>query len=560
MNKADAYPVDIHGIKKGFGTRRHYCPNNTNYQFYSKRIAGEMARHYANNENVIAFQIDNEFGGRCFCDSCKRAFQKWLEDKYKSIDELNKRWGTVFWSQEYDSFDEVIIPSYPANDGFPASPYNHNPSLVLDYYRFCSDSIVKYQKMQIDEIRKYTDKSVTHNLMGHAGELDYFNLGKDLDFISWDCYPCDMWSSHHYLDTAMAHDLMRGVKSKNFWVMEQQSGPCGWQHFGRTPEPEQIRLWTYQSIAHGADAIVYFRWRACLFGIEQYWYGILDHDGVPRRRYNEIKQIGGELKKYADLLEGSENINDILIVKSYDNLWSHTAQKHNWQFDYTGYLMSWYFGFARNNIGIDVSSKDTDFTKYKIVCLPAFNLVNENFASKCKSYVKNGGTIILTFRSCIKNDDNCMTEQTLPAYFRDIAGITVEEFDSLRDGITNGIDGICSGKAKMWCDIISTQKATVLCKYTNRFYKNTPAVTVNNYGKGKVYYVACDLDDNAMESLCSYITDKENITRTINERVDGVEAIKRVKNGKKYTVLLNHTNEKRCVDGITLSPYGVEII
>lgn len=535
MNKINAYPVDIHGIQKGFGTRRHYCPNNSEYQFYSKRIVCEMVKHYKDNKNVIAWQIDNEFGGRCFCDNCKKEFQEWLKNKYKNIDNLNSAWGTVFWSQEYDNFNDVIIPSYPANEGFPASPYNHNPSLVLDYYRFCSDSIVKYQKMQIDEIKKYTDQPVTHNLMGHCGELDYFDLGKDLDFVSWDCYPCDMWSSHHYLDVSMAHDLMRGIKNKNFWVMEQQSGPCGWQHFGKTPEPNQIRLWTYQSIAHGADAILYFRWRACSFGIEQYWYGVLDHDGIPRRRYKEIQKIGKELKEYGDLLEGSQNINDIAIIKSYDNLWSHTAQKHNWQFDYTNYLMSWYFGFAKNNVGIDVTSNNADFSKYKIVCLPAFNLVSKEFADKCKFYVENGGTIILTFRSGIKNEDNSMTEQILPGYFRELAGVTVEEFDSLRDGITNEIKGkFGHGKAKIWCDVVSTDTAELISEYADRFYKNTPAITVNHYGKGKVYYIACDLDDDAMYRLCSYIIANESIEPIIDEKIDGVEAIKRIKNNDEY--------------------------
>ena len=551
MDKTDAYYTDINGRKKNFGTRRHYCPNDEEYHYYSKRIAHEMAKHYAHNNNILAWQIDNEFGNRCYCDNCVVSFQQWLKDKYGTIDSLNKHWGNVFWSHEYQDFNQVVIPRYGDS---------YNPAFILDYNRFYSDSIVKYQKMQINEIRRFSDKPITHNFMGHYGEINYFDLGRDIDFVSWDCYPCDMWNSHHYLDVSMAHDLMRGVKNQNFWVMEQQSGANGWHYFSKTPEPGQIRLWTYQSIAHGADAIVYFRWRACLFGIEQYWYGILDHDGVPRRRYAEIKQIGEELKKYGDLLEGAKNLNEVLMVKSYDNLWSHGVQKHSIQFDYTSYMMDWYIAFSRNNIGLDVSSENVDFSKYKVVCLPTFNLVNKTFADKCKQYVENGGTILLTFRSGTKNDDNSMTHLTLPGLFREITGVTVEEFDSLRDGLTNEIEGeFGKGTAKMWCDILSAQTALPIAKYKGRYYKNSPAITVNNYGKGKVYYIACDMDDKALTAFCGYIAQQNGVQFAAENYIDGVEIIKRTKNGRKYAVLLNHTDKEQQVGEVTLPPYGVEI-
>ena len=561
MDKTDAYPLDIHGIKKGFGTRRHYCPNNAEYRKYAVKIAGEMAKHYSKNPNVTAWQIDNEFSGRCFCENCRKAFSSWLERKYKTIDELNRRWGTVFWSQEYRAFNSVILPRYPANEGFPSSIHNHNPSLVLDYYRFISDSYVEFQQLQLDEISKYSPLPATHNMMGHFGEINYFDLGNNLDFVSWDCYPKDMWTDHNYLDTAMAHDLMRGIKNSPFWVTEQQSGPCGWQYLSRTPKPNRLKLWAYQSLAHGANALIFFRWRACSFGTEQYWYGILDHDSVPRRRYREIAELGKELKETGEFFEKSKNANEVLLVKSFDNLWSHSVQWHSRGFDYTRFLLDWYKGFAENHIGVDVSSPETPFEGYKAVCLPAFCIAGEAFAEKCCRYVQEGGTLILTFRSGVKNTDNCMTALTLPGVFADLAGVSVEEFDALRDLAAVKVTGAdFEGEAKLWCDILELHGAKAVLKYDSEFYKGTPAVTLNSKGAGQVWYAGCDLDSAAMKRLCALIGEKSGLKKALPCEAKGVEAVIRIFDGCEYTVLLNHNDYEVQAGEHTLAPFQVKTV
>ena len=320
----EIYMKDKFGQIRGFGSRRHHCYNSPVYHEYSSRIVAKMAEHYRQNPNVVAWQIDNEFGcqdtGQCYCEDCLAAFKEWLKNKYGTIEAVNVAWGTVFWSQNYQGWDEMILPGYTVCDESDNNFHGHNPGMLLDFYRFSSDSVVNYQKLQIDEIRKVADQPITHNMMGHFPEIDYFDLGEDLDFVCWDNYPKNQWGISDYRNIAMAHDLMRGVKDKNFWVMEQQSGPCGWSVLGDTPEPGQLRLWTYQAIAHGAEAIVYFRWRTCTFGAEEYWYGILDHDGIPRRRYQEIKQTGKELQALSDWIIDSKVVSHVALIKSYDNL------------------------------------------------------------------------------------------------------------------------------------------------------------------------------------------------------------------------------------------------
>lgn len=582
----DMYPVDVYGLTKGFGTRRHYCPNNKIYRQYSVLIARRMAEHYKDHAHVVAWQIDNEFGGACYCKSCLQAFRVWLAHKYGTIDKLNTEWGTVFWSHTYRHWDEIILPTYSSSDGFSqnagarqllSTPYNHNPGLLLDYQRFFSDATVAYQRLQIEEIRACTDLPITHNLMGHFSELDYFDLARDLDVVCWDNYPNNMWGKSSYSQVSMAHDLMRGLKNKNFWMMEQQSGPCGWNMLGDTPEPGQLRLWTYQAVAHGAEAMIYFRWRSCTVGIEQYWHGILDHDGIGRRRYREIKAIGAEISALSDLIVGSENISSVALIKSFDNCWSHRGQPHNANFNYNALLDAYYTAVVKQHVNLDVTGVESDFSKYKLVMMPAFNLVTEEIAAKCEAYVENGGALILTFRSGTRTWNNQMTTLTVPGLFKQLAGVELEEFDSVNFGRTVRIQGAFGqGTASIWCDVLKTVGAKTIASYGNHYYAGEAAVTVNTYGKGRVYYVGCDLDQLALGSLMELIVKEEGVPTALTTPIDGIEAIEKVKNGQAYLMLLNHNNEhvecplKGCYqdamsgvklqERIKIAPYGVQLL
>ncbi len=577
----EIYMKDKFGQIRGFGSRRHYCYNSPVYHAYSIRIAAKMAEHYRQNPHVMAWQIDNEFGcqdtGQCYCEDCLAAFKEWLKNKYGTTEAVNLAWGTVFWSQNYLSWDEMNLPGYTVCDESDNNFHGHNPGMLLDFYRFSSDSVVNYQKLQIDEIRKVANQPITHNMMGHFPEIDYFDLGEDLDFVCWDNYPKNQWGISDYRNIAMAHDLMRGVKDKNFWVMEQQSGPCGWSVLGDTPEPGQLRLWTYQAIAHGAEAIVYFRWRTCPFGAEVYWYGILDHDGIPRRRYQEIKQTGKELQAMSDWIIDSTVVSHVALIKSYDNLWSHRFQPHSEEFNYNELLISYYKALANNNINVDVTSIDRDLSKYKVVFMPAFNLVEDNTQNKLEEYVRGGGNLVVTFRSGTRNWENSMRMDTLPGAFREMSGVEVEEFDSLNHGREVKLNGVMGeGTAKIWCDILKSNSADILATYGSAFYQGSPAVTVHRYGNGRVYYVGCGLDDDSMNKLVALIAETAGILPVLQCKIHGVEVVQKEKDGKHYWMLLNHngydvsfeqegkytellTGSK--ISGvITLSPYGVTVL
>ncbi len=527
------YQVDRDGRRRAFGTRRHYCHTSPRYLAETRRIVEAQAGRYGSNAAIVAWQIDNEFGCHdttvCYCDTCRAAFARWLEERYGSIDEVNRAWGTVFWSQTYRSFDEVIVPAFTAVE--QPGRHTHNPGLLLDYQRFSSDTVVAYQKLQIDLIRAQTRTPITHNFMGHFPDIDYYDLARDLDFVSWDNYPMNQWSagstpasspgagggapdagtaqpagtaSERAVETAraigMGQDITRGTKRKNFWVMEQLSGPCGWAVLGPTPAPGQIRLWSYQGVAHGADAIVYFRWRAARFGTEQYWYGVLDHDGTPRRRYAEVKAIGAEAKLLSERLDGTTTPADVLLVRSFDNLWSQRFQPHADGLSYEGQLQAYYNALAAWGTQVDVGSTESDFSNYRLVVAPLLNLTDARLEERLAAYVAGGGSLVLTFRSGTREWTNTMRDTPIPGPFAELAGITVEEFDALSGRRTVGVagDGL-AGEASIWADLIEPRGAEVLATYRDGWYAGRAAVTRRAAGTGSVTYVGCDLDAGALE-------------------------------------------------------------
>lgn len=540
----DILPVDSFGRPRGFGSRRHYCSNHPAYREYSRQIAAKMGERYGQNPHVIAWQIDNEFGchdtARCYCTYCQSAFQMWLKQKYGTLDRLNAEWGTVFWSQTYHTWESIIVPKHTVCEAPGWARHAHNPGLMLDFYRFSSDSVVDYQQLQLDVLRQHTEKPITHNMMGHFDQIDYFDLAKNLDFACWDNYPI---GAPDYRVVSMAHDLMRGLRQENFWVMEQQSGPSGWNTLSSTPKPGQLRLWTYQAAAHGAEAIVYFRWRACPFGTEEYWYGVLDHDGIPRRRYRELQKTAQEMQALSDWFTESTVTADTAIIKSYDNLWSHEFQPHSAGFSYNGLLMDYYNAVTACSLTADVTTIDQDLSRYTVVFAPAFNLMDPNIRQRLEDYAAAGGNLVLTFRTGTRHWNNSMSTDPLPGHVRALAGVEVEEFDALgaeRQVQVSGTFG--QGTASVWCDVLKADKAQVLAAYTSDFYAGAPAVTMNAFGEGTVYYVGCALDDRALASLVKQITQGSGLEPALPIEHAGVEVVEKRKANQRVLMVLNHNS------------------
>jgi len=576
--------VNKWGIRTSFGGRRAYCPNSRIYRTYSEKIVSKMAEHYKDNENVIGWQIDNEFGGDrekglCYCEQCAAQFRQWLKGKYETLDKLNQEWGTVFWSQTYTEWEQIPLPR-----GLETA---HNPSLLLDYRRFISDSYISYQKLQIDILRRICPhKFITHNFMGLFNAIDYYKLAEPLDFVAWDNYPNLRFTGENKssVKVSLSHDVMRGLKEKNFWVMEEQSGPSGWQCVDSNPYPGEIRLWTYQAIAHGAEGILYFRWRTSRFGTEQFWHGILDQSGTPRKRYEEVKKTGQELKRLSDKLIGLEFPREVAMLTSYDEQWAFEIQPNNPKFNYQEHFASYYQLLNVWNVPVDVISIQGDFSKYKLLIAPALFLINNDLLDNLKEFVEKGGILIVTFRSGIKNWNNVVFDQPLPAKLNDLLGIEIVEYNSLSSMQKGKLELIypeikpLQGECDTWCDIIKCRGAEIVGRYMESYYKNEACITINRFGQGCAIYIGTNPSPEIKKCLLRWAIEKSGVKPSFQADSENIEVVLRRKEGKDYLFFLNHSEkshqvklDQSCVEllerreyskdsVVTIEPKGVRII
>ena len=468
----ELYQADIHGNPKIFGTRKHYCFNSRIYREKNRILVEKIARRYGSHPALEGWQIDNELGWanttRCYCSKCRKKFQEYLKDKYQTIDNLNRRYGTVFWSQTYNSFDEVIIPQAGACYESCHDTQGQNPSLLLDFYRFSSDSVISFMNEQAEIIRKYSRLPITTNMLDAAVNsgtgIDYFKMSESLDFVSWDNYLEFQWGIAEDAAVSRDHALIRSYRHQPFWVMEEQAGACGWSKLGPTPSPGKLRLWTYQAVAGGADTVVYFRWRSCLFGTEEYWHGILGHDGKVNRRFEEIKKVGQEMKKLSSRFGALMPKAQVAVIKSFDSEWSHSIHRHVEGFQYDRLLLDYYRGFYELGIPVDFVSPEEDLSGYRLVLAPALIMVSGPQKEKLAAYAERGGNLLLSFRSGIKTLDNTMLPQTVPGVFADLAGVTAPDYDPQLEKNTpvSGVFG--EGRAELWCDILQPETADILGK------------------------------------------------------------------------------------------------
>lgn len=539
----DIFPIDFKGHVKGYGHRRYYCYNNHNLRHHVRAITEKMAGHYAGNPAVIGWQIDNELGCvdtvRCYCSNCRKEFQIWLRRKYGTIDQLNDQWGTVFSNQIYGSFEEIILPTY--------GPITlHNPGLDLDFRRFSSDSVRKFQALQADILReKAPAQKVTTNMMQAFTEIDYFQLASDLDLAGFDIYPNNSRTyPPDYAETAFEYDQIRGIaRNKNYWVLEMQSGAPGGDIMRKSPKPGELQRWTWQAIAHGADALVYFRWRTCVFGLEEFWHGILDHNGLPNRRYAEVKDIGRKLAVLKDRLDGSHVHASVAMIYSYDNEWTFAIQPQVKGYHYRQQFLRYYTYLAHMNIPVDIVSMDTDLTKYQLVILPNLIMAESDFVKKLSGYVDQGGCIIMDYRAGAKLWNNQMNTQLLPGLFRDVLGITIDEYGVLSENerltlVHEASNGNFEGDT--WYDVVHPEEAKSIVLYGSDYMSGKPAVTVNQYGQGQAYYLGIGVSPDLLAVLMQDICQSQNIRPIMACRIDGVEIVRRTKGQADLLFIINH--------------------
>lgn len=545
----EALRTNADGRREPWGVRRHNCFTSGAFRRLSEGITRAMAERFAGTPNVIGWQTDNELGsnaGGCFCESCVAAWQDWLRRRYGTLDELNRAWGTHFWGHRVQTWGEVHAPR---NMG------THNPSACLDWKRFNSDQEIEFQHEQVRILRALCPRHfVTHNAMGLMHEIDYGKFAEDLDFVSWDNYPVGAKPGVRY-ESSMAADIMRGLKRKNFWIMEQSAGPAGWGTFGRNVRPGELRNIAYQQLAHGADAQIWFRWRTCTAGREQYWHGLLGHDGRPLRRYREAAQTAGEYHRLAKELEGTTVVAQVAMIHDYDSIWAAEIQPgyrdNHVQWD----LLRYYRALMRAGVNVDLVPKTADLSAYRLVLAPDLYVMPDAVAQSLCRFVRQGGVLLADPRTGVKDESGLCYDRTLPGLLSPALGIEIEEYESLSDGADYAIRGTAElpgdFTATHVADWVTPRGARALAGYADWHMASYAAVTRHRYGKGWGWYVGCVAKEDAFYDAVVARLLADAKVEPLLQVPEGVELSVRESTGKgvgkRLVFLVNHLEEPMTV-------------
>ena len=556
---------DEYGHIRVFGGRRQYCFNSDIYREYCSRIVEKLVSHYRDEEVIIAWQVDNEFGHEgsdmCYCEHCHQGFLRFLGRKYEDIETLNRVYGTVFWGQTYNSFEEIPMPQPTIT--------SHNPSLNLDWARFRSHSINSFGKLQIALVKKLKGdhQQVTHNFFGGFFEKAYDQnaLAEELDFQAYDNYP--VWGGLKEPITpahiAMTHDYIRGLKNRNFWIVEELMGAQGHNVIGYLPRPDQAKMWAYQAMAHGCENMLFFRWRGMTRGAEQFCLGIIDQNNETGRKYYEVQSFMEEVCKHQEVFN-TEIKSDIAVLYDFDNIWSWHYQQQSSEFDFTRELMRLYTAFYSLNASMDVISTSRDFLRYKVLVVPVLQIIDDKLAGRLREFAAKGGTVIFSFRAGIKDrDNNIWFGKVFPCNIRDFAGICIKEAESLQaeqeleilgQGKHSGRNGSC----RVWRDMITAESAEVLYSYSDKFYNENACITVNDYIKGKVYYVGGGVDPDTLNRIAEEIVAFSGIYHV--EAPAGLEVSSRNNKEDEWFIICNHTDMEIVYGNRTYKPFESRII
>jgi beta-galactosidase len=543
-----AYPetlaVEETGLRAQHGNRCHYCVNSPQYHQHVKKIVSRIAEHFGSDPNVIGWQIDNEYNRVCYCDTCRKAFQQYLAEKYQTLEAINQRWSTAYWSQTYTDWRQIPLPVG-----------GHNPGLLLEFKRFVTLSYRKFQKLQLDVLRPHLSEGVwvTHNFMGWYDGYDHYAMAEDLDLASWDWY---IGKGHHdYTVTGALHDLTRGFKRKNFWVMETQPGNVNWSSLNNTLNQGEGRAMAWHAVGHGADGFLYWQWRSALGGQEQYHGTLVDQSGQPRPFYEEVKQIGIELAKVADLLSGSTPTAKAAILFDYESRWSIQWQPHHEEFDYVEHLLTYYRQLIIRNMSVDIISADEKLDGYSLVICPSLIILNPQRIEHLNTFVKKGGKLVFTARCGMKDEYNALLPARQPGPFSEMTGVEVEDYFALDEPIP--VKGnLFTGQAVLWAERLKTKApyTTEIARYgsSNGWLDNQIAVTVRASGSGLIYYIGTVLDERSQSILMDRITLMGTVKTVMafpkGMLIPGLEVCRRVTQDKKEIyILINHDKVEKKV-------------
>lgn len=538
----DIMPVDIAGRRRTPGKRVNFCPNSTDYRRLSAEMARQLALRYGHHPALLIWHIANEYGTYCYCDHCAEEFRKWAQARYKTIDEVNRRWNLSFWNHTIRNWDEIILPTELNDDD------KYYQEVALDYLRFMTDSNIGCYLTEYNAIKAITpDIPVTTNISGLIKHLDQFKFAKCLDIIGWDNYPTP---GDDLCIPALKHDLMRSLKDKPYMMVEQSPNQQNWQPYNLLKRPGEVRLLSYQALAHGAESVLFFQMRQSVGGVEKFHGAMISHAGHENTRvFRECSTLGEELHKLGDQFLSAKYPARVALMFDWDNWWAlELSCGPNRDLRYFDQITAWYKALYDRNISVNLVQPDAPLSGYDLVLAPVLYMLKPGVAQSIADYTRNGGTFVTTFMSGIVDENDLVPLGGYPGALREALGIWVEEIDALPPDRHNAVvidmpQGRFTGRydCGMICDVIHTEGARALGHFESDFYAGSPCLTVNSYGKGRAYYVGTSAEQSFLHDFIKSICDDIGIHPPF-EAPEGVEVTQRVKDGILFSFLINHTS------------------
>lgn len=546
---SDKYPevlrVDESRHRNLFGARHNHCYTSPIYRDKVKKINSELAGRFANHPGVILWHLSNEYGGECHCELCQEAFRDWLREKYQTIEEVNKRWSTTFWSHCYQDFSQIESPSPRGEKALHG--------LNLDWKRFVTHQTAEFAKFEAETVRPYNEQMpITINMMYYYDGLNYFKFKDLVDIISWDTYPC--WhkrkDSQVAMDTGMFHDIMRSIKNQPFLLMESTPSATNWQGVSKLKKPGMHELSSLQAIAHGSNSVQYFQWRQSIGASEKFHGAVVEHyGGCDTRVFQDVKNLGKRLEDL-HVIAKTNMESEVAVIYDWENKWAleDAEGPRNDGMHYKETVQKHYSGLRRLGLNVDVIDMECDISKYRILAAPLAYMFREQFELRIRKFVQDGGILIMgCFSGIVDETDRCFLEGT-PHGLLDVLGMRSAEIDGLYDWEENHMKSCANDWlnpeklyiCKNLCEIIKVSSAKVLMKYTEDFYKDSPAFTVNQFGQGEAYYIGTDAEQEFFDDIYRRIVMQAELQNPGKEDIpDGVEVTVRTYGDKTYTFIQN---------------------
>jgi beta-galactosidase len=552
--------TDFQGRRHVYGQRHNACPSSPVYRRLSAELAGRIAERYAGTPGLVAWHVGNEYGGfdgGCWCDLCAAGFRDWLRERYGSLDRLNEAWNATFWSHTFTGWEQIVPPNM-LSEHWRGPDHTAFQGITLDYRRFMSDAMLDNYRDEKARIREHDATTpVTTNFMGMFRPIDYHRWADDLDFASWDNYPP---GPREHARMALTHDLMRGLKDgAPFWVMEQTPTITASRDVNPVKRPGVLRLWSWQAVAHGADAVLYFQMRQSRGASEKYHGAVLDHAGrTDTRSFREIAGLGAELAALGDAVLGARTPARVALLFDWDSWWAaEMTDGLNRHVKYPAVVLAYYRALWSAGAQVDVVPVTADLSRYDVVVAPLLHVLKGDVTERLEAVVERGGSLLTSFWSGRADEDANAYLMDAPGPLGPVLGVRVEETDSGEPGMVNPVTlqdpagrdrrggSELVSAAELVFEVLVPDGADVVGTYGAEFYAGTPAVTRNRPGGphgGEAWYVATGLDDAGVEWVVRRVLDRHGLVGPYADTPD-VELAVRSKDGVRFAFVLSHATE-----------------